>query len=132
MLIDFFFFLKLVSLSSHTFASIYLCQPKGGFMPRSEVAFVIVFVPGSNLLGTLEGVVVARNVRHDCTLIRFWGVDQICFTFERLMFSDIYFAVVVVRKIRKKKKTFLPNIAFRNVFVDILISQYQKNSYLQR
>lgn len=75
-------------------------------MPRSEVAFVIVFVPGSNLLGTLEGVVVARNVRHDCTLIRFWGVDQICFTFERLMFSDIYFAVVVVRKIRKKKKNF--------------------------
>jgi hypothetical protein len=31
-------------------------------------------------------VVVARNVRHDCTLIRFGGVDQICFTFERRMF----------------------------------------------
>ena len=45
-----------------------------------------MFVPGSNLLGTLEGVVVARNVRHDCTLIRFGGVDQICFTFERRMF----------------------------------------------
>lgn len=54
-------------------------------MPRYEVAFNCC-VPGSNLLGTLEGVVVARNVRHDCTLIRFGGVDQICFTFERRMF----------------------------------------------
>lgn len=35
----------------------------------------------SNLLGTLEGVVVTRNVRHDRTLIRLWGVDHICLHF---------------------------------------------------
>ena len=31
----------------------------------------------SNLLGALEGVVVARNVRHNRTFIRFRSVDQI-------------------------------------------------------
>jgi len=32
----------------------------------------------SNLLGSLEGVVVAGDVRHDGTFIRFRSVDQIC------------------------------------------------------
>lgn len=29
----------------------------------------------SNLLGSLEGVIVAGDVRHDGTFIRFWSVD---------------------------------------------------------
>lgn len=41
--------------------------------------FGSIFLRLSNLLGTLEGVVVARNVRHDCTLIRLGGVDHIYF-----------------------------------------------------
>ena len=41
-----------------------------------------MFVPGSNLLGTLEGVVVARNVRHNRTFIRLESVDQICVSFS--------------------------------------------------
>lgn len=36
------------------------------------------YCPGSNLLSPLKGVVVARNVRHDRTFIRFGGVDHIC------------------------------------------------------
>lgn len=33
-----------------------------------------------NLLGSLERMVIARHIGHDCSLIGLWCVDQICMT----------------------------------------------------
>ena len=72
-------FVSLLSTYSHM-CSNFITKERGS---HATIGQHCMFVPGSNLLGTLEGVVVARNVRHDCTLIRLGGVDHICFSFER-------------------------------------------------
>ena len=50
----------------------------------------------SNLLGALEGVVVARNVRHNRTFIRFRSVDQI------YLIAIVYFFKFSVSLIRSQ------------------------------